>query len=152
MHFGDFLIALRLCFFLRLWHSKIHPKNYLSYLKKVWHQTNLLSLFEMHVNVFNKIVTYDFFCHIFEYFCGNVQFVHCFHPKEHQKIITAFLSGCGILYTCLRPLEYVIRFPTKLLLKLCFGYFRTFLRLCSLFPIFAPHKPPKNPHSSLKAV
>ena len=45
--------------------------------------------------------------------------------------------------TCLRPLDYIIRFPTKLIAKLCFGNFRIFLKFCSLFKIFAPKMPPK---------
>ena len=45
---------------------------------------------------------------------------------------------------------YII--PTKLLFKLCFGYFQFFLRLCSLFLTSAPIKSTKNYHPSLKKV
>ena len=41
--------------FLRFLYPKNHPKNYHSSLKKVWHNTNLFSLFEIHVKVFGKL-------------------------------------------------------------------------------------------------
>ena len=52
----------------------------------------------------------------------------------------------------MRLLDYIIRFPTRLLFKLCFGDFRIFLRLLSLFTIFARQKPSENHHKSLKVV
>ena len=52
----------------------------------------------------------------------------------------------------MRPLEYIIKFRTKLLFKLPLGDFRMFLRLSSLFTMFAHQKPPENCHRSLKDV
>ena len=75
-----------------------------------------------------------------------------FPPKKHAKIVTVPLNGWGILQICLRSLEYILRFQTKLVFKLSFGNFRIFLRLCSLFTIFAPQKTPKNYHWSLKGM
>ena len=75
-----------------------------------------------------------------------------FPPKKHAKIVTVPLNGWGILQICLRSLEYILRFQTKLVFKLSFGNFRIFLRLCSLFTIFAPQKTPKNYHWSLKEM
>ena len=66
-----------------------------------------------------------------------------FPPRKTQKIIAGPLNGCGILQICLRPLEYLIRFPTKLLVKLYFGNVWMFLKFYLLFKIFAPQKPPK---------
>ena len=43
-----------------------------------------------------------------------------------------------ILWIWLCILQYISRFPTKLLVKLRFEDFWIFLRLCSLFTIFAP--------------
>ena len=46
-----------------------------------------------------------------------------------------------------------MRYPTKLLIKLNIllsEYFRLFLRLCSLFIIFALQEPPRNPYKPLK--
>ena len=50
----------------------------------------------------------------------------------------------------LRPLDYLIRFPKKFLVKLCFVTFLIFLKFCSLFKISAPKNHPKNNHRSLE--
>ena len=92
------------------------------------------------------------FCHILEYFWGYVQFWRCFRPTKHPKIVTDPLNGFEILQICLHPLEYIIIFLTKFLFKLLFGDFQIFLRLCSLFTIFVPQKPPKNHYRSLEEV
>ena len=62
--------------------------------------------------------------------------------QKYQNIITGSLNRCDILYTCLRHLQYVIRFPT----------FWIFIRSSSLFTVYAPQKPPKYFHRSLKEV
>ena len=81
--------------------------------------------------------------HICKYFWGNIQFSRYFRPKKHPKIITSPLNKCNILKTCLLPLQYIIKFSLKLLLKLCFGNFQILLGLCSFFLIFAFQKPLK---------
>ena len=75
-----------------------------------------------------------------------------FPPKKHQKVITGLLNSCGILWISFRPLEYIIKFPTKLLVKLHFGNFWIFLKFCLLFKIFPPQKPSKNHHRCLKRI
>ena len=62
--------------------------------------------------------------------------------KKYQNIITGSLNGCDILYNCLRHLQYIIRFPT----------FWILIRSCSLFMIYAPQKPHKSFHRSIKEV
>ena len=79
--------------------------------------------------------------HICKYFWGNIQFLRCFRPKKHPKIITGPLNKCNILKTCLLPLQYIIKFSLKLLFKLCFGNFQILLGFC--FTIFALQKPLK---------
>ena len=49
-------------------------------------------------------------------------------------------------------LEYLIRFLTKVLVKLWFGIFQIFLKFCSLFKIFAPQNPLRNHHRCLKGM
>ena len=49
-------IFLRFCLIFTILLSQNPPKNHHRPLKNVWHQTNLLSLFEMHVKDFDKIV------------------------------------------------------------------------------------------------
>ena len=49
--------------------------------------------------------------------------------KKPKKIITGFLNWCGIIWSCLHPLEYILRFPTKLPFKLRFQTFQIFFRL-----------------------
>ena len=75
-----------------------------------------------------------------------------FMPRNYPKIITSPLDGCGIVWIRFCPLEYISKFPTKLLVKLCFKNFWIFLKSCLLFKIFSPHKPTKNYHMSLKEV
>ena len=50
----------------------------------------------------------------------------------------------------MRSLEYIIRFPTRLLVKLCFGHFGIFLKFYSLLRFLHPKNHPKNNHRSLK--
>ena len=57
------------------------------------------------------------------------------------KIFTGPINGCGTVWIWLYPLDYILKLPTILLVKVCFGHFRIFLRLCSLFTIFALQKP-----------
>ena len=83
---------------------------------------------------------------------GNAQFWRCFRPKIHPKIVIILLNKFGIPQVCFRPLEYIIRLPTKLLVKLRFGDFRIFLKFCSLIIISLPQKLPKNHHTSLEGV
>ena len=72
--------------------------------------------------------------------------------KIRPKIVIGPLNEFGILQVCLRPLEYIIRFLIKLLVKLRFGDSEIFLRFCSLLIFFPPQKPPKNHHTSLKKL
>ena len=59
---SKYAIFSRFCWvFLRFFHPKIHPKIHHRPFNKVWIQTNLISLFEVHVKVFDKIVIKDFF-------------------------------------------------------------------------------------------
>ena len=63
-------------------------------------------------------------------------------PKNHHRS----------LKESLRTLDYILKFPAKLLVKVCFGDFRIFLRLYSRLIIFASQKPQKNHHRSLKDI
>ena len=72
---------------------------------------------------FLKQLLLKIFCYIWESFWGNVKFLWCVHSKKYHKIIIGPVNGCGILQTCLRCLEYIIRFLIKLLVKLCFENF-----------------------------
>ena len=80
------------------------------------------------------------FCLIFTVFSSQKAHKNCPVPS----------NGCDSLQIFLFPLDSILRFPKKLLVKLCFGNFQMFLGICSLFIIFAPQKPPQNHHRSLK--
>ena len=41
--------------------------------------------------------------------------------NKTAKTVTDTLNGCNILKKFLRPLEYILRFPSKLLFKVYFG-------------------------------
>ena len=130
--------------FLRFWHSKYHPKNCHSSLRKVWNQRNLLSLFQIHVNRFDKIVIQIFFVTVVNIFELMFSFQGVSTHRKKEKVTRASLNGCRIVYSCLHPLEYIIWFPLKSLFKFCFGNFQIFLKFCPLFVMFAPQKPLKN--------
>ena len=99
--------------FLRFWHSKYHPKNCHSSLKKVWNQRNLLSLFQIHVNRFDKIVIQIFFVTVVNIFELMFSFQGVSTHRKKEKVTRASLNGCRIVYSCLHPLEYIIWFPLK---------------------------------------
>ena len=65
-----------------------------------------------------------------------------FSPQKHPKIVTGPLNGYGIVWIGVCP-EYLLRFPTKLSVKLHFRDFEKILRLCSRFTIFIPKKATK---------
>ena len=99
--------------FLRFWHSKYHPKNCHSSLRKVWNQRNLLSLFQIHVNRFDKIVIQIFFVTVVNIFELMFSFQGFSTHRKKEKVTRASLNGCRIVYSCLHPLEYIIWFPLK---------------------------------------
>ena len=53
--FENFWIFLKFCLLFQIFDPKIHTKNHHRSLKKVWHQINLLSMFETHVKFFGKL-------------------------------------------------------------------------------------------------
>ena len=63
--------------------------------------------------------------------------------QKTPKIVTGFLHGCGNVWIWFCPLDYILKFPTKFLVKLCFGNFLIFLKFCLLFKISAPQKTTK---------
>ena len=73
----------------------------------------------------------SFFYHISEYHWRNVQFLRCFLPKKGKKISSKHPLNL------LAPFRVYNKTPTELLVKLCFGNFRIFLKFCSHFQIFA---------------
>ena len=76
---------LSFVYFLQFFHPKKHRKIHLRPFKQLRLQTNLISLFEIHVKVFEKIVIEDFFCHICQYCSGNIQLLRCYLPKKTPK-------------------------------------------------------------------
>ena len=80
----------------------------------MWHQRNFISLFEKHVKSFDKVVIEVFFV-TFVIFIEVMFSSYGVSTQKQQKTITGSLNGCGILQTCLSPLEYIIKFPTKFL-------------------------------------
>ena len=140
-----FLIVLWLCFFLRFWHLKNHPKNHYSSLRKVWHQTNLLSLFEIHVKGFDK-KNFKFFLSflwIFLRLCSFLRFCHPQkNPKNHHNSLKKVWHQTNLL--SLFKVK-MFRFSTKLWFKLFLTFVNSF-EVKFLFTILVP----KNHHSFFK--
>ena len=63
--------------------------------------------------------------------------------QEKPEIVTGPLNGCSIVLIWSCPLDYTLRFPTKLLVKIRFGDFWIFFRLYSPLTIFASLKQKK---------
>ena len=66
-----------------------------------------------------------------------------FRAQKYPKTATVPLNGCGIVWIWLCPLDFILKFPTKWLVKACFGDFGIFLRLYLRLTIFASPKPQK---------
>ena len=117
------------------------------YRKWVWHRLNVLSSFRVYDKISNKLLVKLCFWSFWIFL--KFYFFKIFAPQKPSKnIIIGPLNRCGIDWIHLCPLEYISNF----LVKLCFGNFWIFLKSCSLFKIFAPHKPTRNYHRSLKEV
>ena len=61
-------------------------------------------------------------------------------PPKYPTTVTGPLNGCGIVWIWLCPLDHILKFSTKLLVKVRFRDFRIFLRLYSRLTIFASQK------------
>ena len=111
---------------------KNHKKYYHRSLKEIRYQVKSFLLFNIHVNFLKKLLVQLPLLYLL-FFLKLYSVLTMFSPQKHPKI-------CLIIWVFQ---EYLVRFPTKLLVKLRFGDFQKILRFCSGFTIFAPKNPIK---------
>ena len=99
----------------------LHPKNHPKIITGLWkrcgiRQINFYCL--KYMLMFLKKLLLSFFVTFVNLFEVMLSFYDASAQKKHPEIVTDPLNGCGILKICLDCLEYILRFPTKWLVKM----------------------------------
>ena len=135
--FGSFRIFLNFCSFFNIFAPQKPPKNHHRCLKEMQRLSKLLVLLKYTLRVLTKFVGHLVLLYLL-IFLRLYLVLTMFLPTKYPKIVTGPLNRYGIIWIRLCPLDYISKFPTKLLVKLYFGNFWIFLKSYSLFKVFAP--------------
>ena len=123
-------------------HPKSHPKIIIGLWKRYSISQSYLCLLKCMLRFLTKLLVKLLLSDLL-IFLRCVQFWLRICAQKYQKTATVPLNGCGIVWIWLCPLDFILKFPTKWLVKACFGDFGIFLRLYLRLMIFASPKPQK---------
>lgn len=77
----------------------------------------------MFLTLYSVLTDFVIFANIFK---DMLSIDGCFLYQKHLQIVTGFLNGCSKFQISFSSLNNILRFPTKLLVKVSFGDFRIF--------------------------